>query len=110
MVNSTTTVAVEAAVWVRTGEGWRRAFGRWEATEETPAVWEVSVRETELGLHELAWLEDGKIGAVIVTAPEWRPSRRDQLEALTAQTEHDVAQARARIRAKAPAGWEPRST
>jgi hypothetical protein len=108
MVQNGAMVQLEAAVWVRTANGWRRAFGWWPASNDGPAVWEVSVRETDLGLHELAWLTDDEVGAVIVTDAAWRPSRRDQVDATFEQSRVDLERARARLRAKAPVGWSSR--
>lgn len=109
MVTSGTRIEVEAAVWVRTSCGWQRAHGWWAASEEGPAVWEVATREDSDGQVELSWLADEAIGAVIVVDPAWRPSRRDQVEAIADQVGLDIQRARARLAAKAPKGWQSRS-
>jgi hypothetical protein len=108
MVDSSAVVVLEGSVWVRTAAGWRRAFQRFPATLDGPAMWEISSRELENGLHDLTLIADGEVGEVIFTAPTWRPTRREQCEAVHAQALADVASARARLSARAPAGWEPR--
>lgn len=109
MVDNSSTVRIEGAVWVRTAVGWQRAHGWFPADADGPAVWEVAIAEHSDGQVQLGELEENEVGEVMVTSATWKPTRRDQLNALTAQTEFDVANARARLQANAPRGWTPRA-